>query len=97
MFNYEERQVRTVLKDDEPWFVGKDVADALGYEKADNAIRSRVDEEDKPMYQISASGQNRNMVIINESGKRKNSIDTICLSKFWTNQIKIKIISIKIQ
>lgn len=66
--NNEFGQVRTLTIENEPWFVGKDVADALGYERADNAIRNHVDEEDKLMHQISASGQNRNMTIINESG-----------------------------
>lgn len=60
--------IRTIEQNNEVWFVGKDVADALGYERADNAIRNHVDNEDKLMHQISASGQNRNMVIINESG-----------------------------
>ena len=60
--------IRTTVQSGEPWFVGKDVAEALGYERADNAIRKHVDEEDKLMHQISASGQKRNMTIINESG-----------------------------
>lgn len=61
--------IRTI-KDDkgEPWFCGKDVADALGYARADNAIRIHVDDDDKLMHQISASGQRREMVFINESG-----------------------------
>ena len=61
-------QIRTVQKNGEPWFIGKDVAKILGYERADNAIRNHVDDEDKLMHQISASGQNREMYIINESG-----------------------------
>ena len=61
-------QIRTIQKNGEPWFVGKDVAKILGYERADNAIRNHVDDEDKLMHQISASGQNREMYIINESG-----------------------------
>lgn len=61
-------EIRTVTIDGEPWFVGKDVAVALGYERADNAIRTHVDDEEKLTHQISASGQNRNMIIINESG-----------------------------
>ena len=60
--------IRTINKNGEPWFVGKDVASVLGYERADNAIRSHVEEEDKLMHQISASGQRRQMTIINESG-----------------------------
>ena len=61
-------EVRTMVINDEPWFVGKDVASVLGYERANNAIRSHVEEEDKLMHQISASGQRRQMTIINESG-----------------------------
>ena len=61
-------QIRTIQQNGEPWFVGKDVAKILGYERADNAIRNHVDDEDKLMHQISASGQNRGMYIINESG-----------------------------
>ena len=61
-------EIRSVTIDDEPYFVGKDIAEVLGYERADNAIRNHVDEEDKLMHQISASGQSRNMTIINESG-----------------------------
>ena len=66
--NKEFGQVRTVTINDEPYFVGKDVADALEYERADNAIRTHVEDDDKLMHQISASGQKRNMTIINESG-----------------------------
>lgn len=68
LFNFENHEVRSLLLNNEPWFVGKDVAEVLGYERADNAIRNHIDREDKLMHQISASGQNRNMTIINESG-----------------------------
>lgn len=68
LFNFENYEVRSLLLNNEPWFVGKDVAEVLGYERADNAIRNHIDKEDKLMHQISASGQNRNMTIINESG-----------------------------
>lgn len=66
--NKEFGNIRIIEKDGEPWFVGKDIAEALGYERADNAIRNHVEDEDKLTHQISASGQNRNMTIINESG-----------------------------
>lgn len=67
--NSEFGQVRTMTDEKgEPWFVGKDVADALGYEAARNAIAKHVDDEDKLTHQISASGQTRTMTIINESG-----------------------------
>lgn len=68
LFNFESLPVRTLIIDKEPYFVGKDVAEILGYTRTDNAIRNHVDEEDKLTHQFSASGQNRNMLIINESG-----------------------------
>lgn len=68
IFTNPDFTVRVLTIDNEPWFVGKDVAAALGYERADNAIRTHVDGEDKLTHQISASGQNRNMTLINESG-----------------------------
>lgn len=45
--NEEFGKVRTVVKDGEPWFVGKDVAECLGYSKPRNAINAHVDNEDK--------------------------------------------------
>ena len=69
VFNNEEfGQIRTVEINGEPWFVGKDIASALGYSAERNAIANHVDEEDKQTHRISASGQTRDMTIINESG-----------------------------
>lgn len=61
-------QVRTMMIDGEPWFVGKDVADILGYADTDQALRKRIDNEDKLTRQIDGGGQKRNVTIINESG-----------------------------
>ena len=61
-------EVRTVTINDEPYFVGKDVAEILGYSRPDHAINNHIDEDDKLMYQIDTSGQNREMYVINESG-----------------------------
>lgn len=66
--NPEFGQVRTVVIDGEPWFVGKDVAVALGYSASRNAIAAHVDDDDKLTHRFSASGQSREMTIINESG-----------------------------
>ena len=66
--NAEFGSIRTVEIDSTPYFVGKDVAEVLGYSRPDHAITNHVDEEDKLTYQIGTSGQNRNMFIINESG-----------------------------
>lgn len=45
--NAEFGKIRTVVLDGEPWFVGKDVAAALGYSNASKALNDHVDEEDK--------------------------------------------------
>lgn len=66
--NEEFGEVRTVEIGGEPWFVGKDVADILGYTNTAKAIRDHVDDEDKLTERIVLSGQSREMYIINESG-----------------------------
>ena len=60
--------IRTVEIDSTPYFVGKDVAEVLGYTNTPKAIRDHVDEEDKLTEQIVLSGQGRDTIIINESG-----------------------------
>lgn len=69
--NPEFGRIRTV-KDEkgEPWFVGKDVAEVLGYSNSRDALRKHVDEEDKTTVAIRDTGSNykSNAVIINESG-----------------------------
>ena len=63
-------KVRTIVKDGEPYFIGKDVADILGYAKPENAIATHVDEEDKTSTLIQGTGSNykSKAIIINESG-----------------------------
>lgn len=61
-------KIRIIDDENNIWFVAKDIALILGYKRPDNAIRTLVDDEDKLMHQISASGQKRNMYLINESG-----------------------------
>lgn len=61
--------VRTVEKDGNIWFVGKDVAEALGYERPTKAVQDHIDEEDKDVVPIQDSiGRKQNTPIINESG-----------------------------
>lgn len=71
-FLFNDQQVRTVVRDGEPWFVGKDVASILGYRDLNKAIAMHVDEEDKLNDKTSSSfglnlGQ-RGGWFINESG-----------------------------
>lgn len=68
IFNFQGQQVRTVTINGEPYFVGKDVAEVLGYNDTNQAVRKHVDDEDKLTRQFDGSGQKRNMTIINESG-----------------------------
>ena len=66
--NPEFGDVRTTVIDGEPWFVGKDVADILGYQNGSRDINRHVDEEDRQNYQNGTFESPRGMTIINESG-----------------------------
>ena len=67
--NPEFGEIRTVMIDNEPWFVGKDITNALGYEKGRNAIQKYVDEDDALKWGITDSlGREQETTIINESG-----------------------------
>lgn len=69
IFNSEEfGEIRTVTIDNEPWFVGIDVAKSLGYANPKNAVPKHVSEEDKLGTQIEYAGQRREVTVINESG-----------------------------
>lgn len=69
LFNFKSHEVRSLLLNNEPWFVGKDVADVLGYKNQNDALVKHVDDEDKDTIAIRDSiGRNRNTPIINESG-----------------------------
>ena len=66
--NSEFGNIRTVTIDGEPWFVGKDIAEALGYKEPTKAARERVDAEDKGVSKIDTPSGIQNMTVINESG-----------------------------
>lgn len=51
-----------------PWFIGKDVAEKLGYLDTNSALKSHIDEDDRIITSVTISGQSRNMTVINESG-----------------------------
>lgn len=64
-------EIRTIEQNGEPWFVGKDVAAALGYGEGKslvNAVANHVDAEDKGVTEMMTPGGKQNMTIINESG-----------------------------
>lgn len=66
--NEEFGSVRAIERNGEPWFIGKDMAEILGYTNTAKAIRDHVDDEDKLTERIVLSGQNREAFLINESG-----------------------------
>lgn len=70
LFNFESNQVRALLIDDEPWFVGKDVAEILGYSNPRKAIIDHVDDEDKTdgVTIRDSIGREQHPMCINESG-----------------------------
>ena len=66
--NAEFGSIRTTMIDNEPWFVGKDVAERLGYKNPQEAVRNHVDEEDKGVSEILTPGGMQKAPVINESG-----------------------------
>lgn len=71
--NKEFGEIRTMKIDGEPWFVGKDVSESLGYSNASKAVSTHVGEEDRILKVLEADSQNGNVVktqtaLINESG-----------------------------
>ncbi len=67
IFKYQNNDVRTVSIDGEPWFVGKDVAEVLGYSNPQKAIRDHVDNEDRTVNE-SFTVNGTQATLINESG-----------------------------
>lgn len=66
--NEELGEIRMVLKDGEPWFIAKDIATALGYKNARDAVETHVDPEDKGVAKCDTPGGSQNLAVINESG-----------------------------
>lgn len=68
VFNFEDARVRTVSIDGKPYFVGKDVAEILGYSNGSRDINRHVDSEDRQNYQNGTFESPRGLTVINESG-----------------------------
>lgn len=66
--NPEFGTIRTIEQNGEPWFVGKDVAEVLGYSDTAQAIRKHVEEEDKGVVEMTTPGGKQPLTVINESG-----------------------------
>lgn len=87
LFNFEGNQVRTLEVKNEPWLVGKDVAEILGYKNTRDALAKHVDVEDKNSVAIhdGITRGNPNQIIINESG-----LYSLILSSKMPNAKKFK-------
>ena len=83
--NPEFGEIRTVTIDNEPWFVGKYVATALGYSNPRKALLDHVDEEDKGVTKCDTPGGQQEMTVINESG-----VYSLILSSKLPNAKKFK-------
>ena len=68
IFNFNNNEVRTVLIDNEPHFVGKDVAEVLGYSEPRSAVSKKVEKEDRGVAKIETPSGVQEMTVINESG-----------------------------
>lgn len=71
VFNFDDQEVRTLLIDDEPYFVGKDVATILGYVKPANAIKKYVPDKFKGVTKMMTPGGKQEMTVISEPGLYK--------------------------
>ncbi len=85
IFNFENNQVRTLNIDGKPYFVGKDIADILGYANPSKALADHVDEEDKLNNESLVSLGQRGGWLINESG-----LYSLILSSKMPNAKKFK-------
>ncbi|MDY4500769.1 MAG: phage antirepressor KilAC domain-containing protein [Lactobacillus johnsonii] len=85
LFAFEGNEVRTLKINDEPYFVGNDVAKILGYSRTADAVRTHVDPEDKGVGEIQTPGGKQKLQIINESG-----LYSLILSSKMPNAKKFK-------
>lgn len=85
LFEFENQKVRTLKIDDEPYFVGKDVANILGYSNPNKALRDHIDAEDKRGERIVTPSGNQVTIVINESG-----LYSLILSSKMPNAKKFK-------
>ena len=67
IFGFNDKTVRVIMRDGEPWWIAKDVADILGFRDAFNAVRL-LDEDEKDTQKVSTLGGEQTMTVINESG-----------------------------
>lgn len=85
LFDFENQPVRILKIENEPWFVGKDLTNILGYTHGARDINAHVADEDKLKSQIRTAGQMREQILVNESG-----LYSLILSSKMPNAKKFK-------
>lgn len=92
-FNFAESQteIRSILVENEPWLVAKDICDALDIQRTNDALK-KLDKDEKLMRKLSASGQNRKMWLVSESGlyaliMRSNKPEAKSFRKWVTSEV----------
>lgn len=91
-FNPSNQQIRVEIIDNEPWFVAKDVCDALGIEGYRRAISEMLDDDEKGVRITNTPGGNQKMTTINESGLynlifRSNRQEAKAFRKWVTSEV----------
>lgn len=67
IFEFENKNIRTVVKDNQPWFIAKDVCEVLGLGNSRDAV-SKLDDEEKGVEKVDTLGGKQSMTLVNESG-----------------------------
>ncbi len=67
-FNFGNHAIRVVMRNDQPWFVAKDVCDTLGYANSRDTLAKHLDDDEKGVANSDTLGGNQQLTIINESG-----------------------------
>ena len=78
--NEEFGEIRTVVINNEPYFVGKDVAEVLGYSEPRSAVSKKVDDEDRGVAKMETPSGIQEMTVINESGLYSLILSSIAIS-----------------
>lgn len=91
-FGYDDQLVRTVMIDDTPWFVAKDVCSALGIQNHKDSVAKSLDDDEKGVEKIYSLGGVQETIVINESGlytliMRSNKPEAKRFRKWVTSEV----------
>jgi anti-repressor protein len=91
IFNFNSKEVRTILINNEPWWIAKDICDILELTDVSMSL-NRLEDDEKLIQKLFVSGQNRDIAVINESGLyslilRSNKPDAKIFKKWITSEV----------